>query len=56
MRFLPGLLSDFGQSVEILPWQGSGDIPTLVRANCFVIVNSEQESWQAGDSIQVLMQ
>jgi molybdopterin molybdotransferase len=56
MRFLPGLLSDFGQAVEILPWQGSGDIPTLVRANCFVIVNSEQESWQAGESIQVLMQ
>lgn len=55
-RFLPGLLSGNGKKVEILSWQGSGDIPTLVRANCFVVVDSEQESWQAGDFIQVLVQ
>lgn len=55
-RFLPGLLSDFGQKVEILSWQGSGDIPTLVRANCFVVIDAQKEVWQAGESIQVLMQ
>ncbi|MBM3761187.1 MAG: molybdopterin molybdotransferase MoeA [Acidobacteria bacterium] len=54
-RFLPGLLSNHGQHVEILPWQGSGDIPALVRANCFVTVDARKEAWQAGDPIQVLL-
>lgn len=54
-RFLPGLLSNYGRNVEILPWQGSGDIPTLVRANCFVVVNADRAQWQAGDPIEVLL-
>ncbi|WP_031498537.1 gephyrin-like molybdotransferase Glp [Bryobacter aggregatus] len=53
-RFLPGKLSNEGRSVEVLPWQGSGDIPALVRANCLVVVDSEQEEWAAGDSIEVI--
>ncbi len=54
-RFLPGLLSSYGESVEILPWQGSGDIPALVRSNCLVVVDADTPSWRAGDSIQVLL-
>lgn len=53
-RFLPGLLRSDGASVQILPWQGSGDIPVLVRANCFVVVNPDREAWAAGDSIEVI--
>lgn len=53
-RFLPGLLSNDGASVQILPWQGSGDIPVLVRANCFVVVSPDREEWAAGDAIEVL--
>ena len=54
-RFLPGLLSGGGSEVEILAWQGSGDIPTLVRANCFVVIDSERETWSAGEFIEVLL-
>lgn len=54
-RFLPGLLSESGESVAILPWQGSGDIPTLTRSNCYVVVDAEQTHWSAGESIGVLM-
>lgn len=54
-RFLPGLLSGHGQQVEILPWQGSGDIPALVRANCFVVVDANKQTWEEGELIQVLM-
>jgi len=55
-RFLPGFLSDFGRQIEILPWQGSGDIPTLVKANCYVVIDAEQDVWEKGQPIQVLMQ
>ena len=54
-RFLPGLLSSGGSEVEILAWQGSGDIPTLVRANCFVVIDSGRDAWNTGDSIEVLI-
>lgn len=56
-RFLPGLLGNSGingATVQILPWQGSGDVPALVRANCFVLAAPDRESWAAGDSIEVL--
>ncbi len=53
-RFLPGLLGDNGATVQILPWQGSGDIPALVRANCIVVVAPDRETWTAGDLVQVL--
>jgi molybdopterin molybdotransferase len=54
-RFLPGRITHQGRQVEILPWFGSSDIPALVRANCFVIVDSEQAAWKAGDPIEVLV-
>jgi molybdopterin molybdotransferase len=52
-RFLPGHRDAIGP-VEILPWQGSGDIPALVRANCIVVVDADRESWAAGEAIGVL--
>lgn len=54
-RFLPGLLSDNGQQIALLPWQGSGDIPALVRANCFVVVDSAKEVWEPGENIKALL-
>jgi len=54
-RFLPARLSADGSSVEPLTWQGSGDIPTLARANCFLVTEPDRENWQAGDWIRVLM-
>lgn len=52
-RFLPGW-RDAAGAVEILPWQGSGDIPALVRANAIVMVDAEKEAWEAGEEIGVL--
>lgn len=54
-RFLPARLSAGGSSVEPLPWQGSGDIPTLARANAFVVTEPDRERWAAGDFIRVLL-
>jgi len=54
-RFLPALLSADGSSVDPLPWQGSGDIPTLARANALLVTDPDRETWAAGDWIRVLM-
>jgi molybdopterin molybdotransferase len=52
-RFLPGLEHADG-TVEVLPWQGSGDIPALTRANVILVFAAERESWEAGDSVGVM--
>ncbi len=54
-RFLPGRLSADGSSVEPVPWQGSGDVPSLARANAFLVTQPDREAWAAGDWIQVLL-
>jgi len=56
-RFLPGFIhyDDRESQVELLRWQGSGDIVTLARANCYVVVNPKREKYEAGDSITVLL-
>ncbi len=52
-RFLPAHLS----CAEVTPvdWQGSGDIPSLCRANAFLVANAAQPEYQAGDLIPVLL-
>ena len=39
-RFLPAILSgEFEQAeVELVPWQGSGDIAATARANCYIVI------------------
>jgi molybdopterin molybdotransferase len=54
-RFLPARLSECGSNVTPEPWQGSGDIPSLVRANAFLVAGADRESWKAGEDIQVLL-
>lgn len=54
-RFLPARLSADGSSVDPLAWQGSGDIPSLARANAFLVTEPDRESWSAGEWIQVLL-
>ncbi len=54
-RFLPALLSDDGSTITHRPWQGSGDIPALARANAFLVAEEDRESWDAGDDIRVLL-
>jgi molybdopterin molybdotransferase len=54
-RFLPARLSADGSMVTPVRWQGSGDIPALVRANCFLVTDPENAGYAAGDLIRVLL-
>lgn len=54
-RFLPAHLSDDGATITPEPWQGSGDIASLARANAFLVAEPDRESWSAGDDIRVLL-
>jgi molybdopterin molybdotransferase len=54
-RFLPALLSPGACDVTPLPWQGSGDVPALSRANAFLVTEPDREAWAAGDWIRVLL-
>jgi molybdopterin molybdotransferase len=53
-RFLPAKLSDDGQHLTHIPWQGSSDVPALARANAFLVADDYRESWAAGDTIRVM--
>lgn len=55
-RFLPAILSgEFEQAeVELVPWQGSGDIAATTRANCYVVVPADRERIPAGEWVPVL--
>jgi molybdopterin molybdotransferase len=54
-RFLPARLAADGSSVAPEPWQGSGDIAALARANAFLVTEPDREHWAAGDRIRVLL-
>ena len=54
-RFLPAQVSPDGSTVAPEPWQGSGDVGALARANAFLVTEPERESWAAGDLIRVLL-
>jgi molybdopterin molybdotransferase len=51
-RFLPACVE--GGEVTPVPWQGSGDVPSLCRANAFLIADPERPEYAAGDLIQVI--
>ncbi len=56
-RFLPAVLSgEFENAeVELAKWQGSGDIATLARANCYVVIPPDRERIEAGEWVSLLM-
>ncbi len=54
-RFLPAVLSADGGQITPMPWQGSGDVPSLARANAFLVTEPDRETWTAGDWIRVLL-
>lgn len=55
-HFVPAELSwPEGEAVvEELPWQGSGDIVAVARANCFLVVQPKKLSLVAGEWVDVL--
>ena len=56
-RFLPALLSgEFGDlEVELVRWQGSGDMVATARANCLAVIAPDKEKFEAGETISVLV-
>jgi molybdopterin molybdotransferase len=56
-RFLPSMLSgEFENAeVELLRWQGSGDIAAMARANCYIVIPPDVERIAAGEWVPVLM-
>jgi molybdopterin molybdotransferase len=56
-RFLPAVLSgEFENAeVELARWQGSGDIASLARANCYVVIPPDRERIDAGKWVSLLM-
>jgi len=55
-RFLPATLS--GQfedaEVELTPWQGSGDLASTARTNCYAVIAADREHFAAGEWMPVL--
>ena len=56
-RFLPAILSGVFEDskVELVPWQGSGDMAATARANCYIVTPSERELLPAGELVPIMM-
>lgn len=56
-RFLPAVLSgEFENAeVELVRWQGSGDLAALARANCYVVIPPDRERIEAGEWVPLMM-
>jgi molybdopterin molybdotransferase len=56
-RFLPAVLSgEFENAkVELVRWQGSGDIAATASANCYIVIPPDRDNIPAGDWAAVLM-
>jgi molybdopterin molybdotransferase len=52
-RFLPAKLADL--AVEPVAWQGSGDLASASRSNCFVMVPADQGLLAAGETVTILL-
>ena len=53
-RFLPARLSADGGTVTPVEWHGSGDIPSMARANAYLVADPDRAEYPAGDYIRVL--
>lgn len=56
-HFLPARVEGRGARMKVraLPWQGSGDIGALAKANGFVVVPADKVKIAAGECIEVMM-
>ncbi len=55
-RFLPAMLTgEFENSeVELVAWQGSGDMAATARANCYLVIPADRERIAAGEWVAVM--
>jgi molybdopterin molybdotransferase len=56
-RFLPAMISGglYDPEVEVVPWQGSGDMLAAARANCYLVVPPDREKLAKGEMVTVVM-
>jgi molybdopterin molybdotransferase len=56
-HFLPARVEWRGTTPEVkaLPWQGSGDIAALARANCFLVVPADRGQISAGETVLIVL-
>jgi len=56
-RFLPAILSgEFERAeVELAGWQGSGDIATTARSNCYIVIPPDRDQIPAGEWVPLLL-
>ncbi|HZI56179.1 MAG TPA: gephyrin-like molybdotransferase Glp [Verrucomicrobiae bacterium] len=56
-RFLPAMLHGelYDPEVEIVPWQGSGDMLAAARANCYLVVPPDREKLANHEMVTVVM-
>jgi len=55
-HFLPAKLTWHDDTVHVspVPWQGSGDVVAMARANCLLVVPANRETIEAGERVHVL--
>ncbi len=55
-RFLPAILSGEFENVEVelVRWQGSGDIAATALANCYIVIPPDCELIEAGEMVPVM--
>lgn len=55
-HFLPARLDsvDGEPVVQVLKWQGSGDVVALTQSNCFVVVHEDKLDWDTGEWVDVM--
>jgi len=56
-HFLPARVEwrDTTPEVKALPWQGSGDVATLARANCFLVIAADRGQVNPGETVPILL-
>jgi molybdopterin molybdotransferase len=56
-RFLPAILS--GESdrteVELVKWQGSGDVVSAAKADCYIVIPESSSQFSRGSAVNVLL-
>lgn len=57
MRFLPAILTgEFERTeVELVAWQGSGDVAATARANCYIVVPPDRDRIPAGEFVPIIL-
>ncbi|MFZ0297641.1 MAG: gephyrin-like molybdotransferase Glp [Candidatus Sulfotelmatobacter sp.] len=55
-RFLPAILSGQYEDavVELVPWQGSGDVAAQARSNCYIVIQPDREQIKAAEWVAIM--